>query len=177
MPTVLTHVVAGAALGAVLLPDDAPRRVRLTGMALAALPDVDVAGFAFGVPYASLLGHRGLSHSLAFAAIVALATVPLVAGRGASRAWTWLSLFVATASHGVLDTFTDGGLGVALLAPFDDTRWFAPWRPIHVSPIGLRPFLEGRGGAVLWSELVWVWLPCAVVAAVATTWRRRVVRH
>jgi hypothetical protein len=32
---------------------------------------------------------------------------------------------------------TDGGLGCALFWPFDTTRYFAPWRPIPVSPIGL----------------------------------------
>ena len=41
------------------------------------------------------------------------------------------------ASHGLLDTLTDGGLGIALLWPFDLTRYFAPWNPIPVSPIGL----------------------------------------
>jgi hypothetical protein len=40
------------------------------------------------------------------------------------------------ASHGVLDTMTDGGLGAALLWPFSLTRFFAPWRPIPVAPIG-----------------------------------------
>ena len=39
------------------------------------------------------------------------------------------------ASHGVLDALTDGGPGVAFLAPFDDTRYFFPWRPIRVSPL------------------------------------------
>ena len=41
------------------------------------------------------------------------------------------------ASHALLDTLTDGGLGCALLWPFDSTRYFAPWRPIPVSPIRL----------------------------------------
>ena len=56
-----------------------PSRGRLIVLAIvcAALPDLDVAGFAFGVRYADLLGHRGLSHSLPFAALVAAAaTVP-----------------------------------------------------------------------------------------------------
>ena len=41
------------------------------------------------------------------------------------------------ASHALLDTLTDGGLGAALLWPFNFTRYFAPWRPIPVAPIGL----------------------------------------
>ena len=31
----------------------------------------------------------------------------------------------------------DGGLGCALFWPFDLTRYFAPWRPIPVAPIGM----------------------------------------
>ena len=40
-------------------------------------------------------------------------------------------------SHALLDIFTNGGLGCALFWPFDLTRYFAPWTPIPVSPIGL----------------------------------------
>jgi hypothetical protein len=34
-------------------------------------PDVDVVGFHLGIPYDSLLGHRGMTHSVAFAAALA----------------------------------------------------------------------------------------------------------
>jgi inner membrane protein len=113
-----------------------------------------------------------------FAAL--LATVVLaVAFRG--RGWegrrraVWFFLFLATASHGVLDAMTDGGSGVAFWAPFDDTRYFLPWRPIPVSPIGRRFFTE-RGAAVLQAELLLVWLPGAVFAAVCAWARRRGAR-
>src|SRR5262245_62425304 len=56
------------------------------------------------------------------------------------------------ASHGLLDTLTDGGLGAALFWPFDLTRYFAPWRPIPVSPIGLA-FLSPYGLSVAATEL------------------------
>lgn len=35
-------------------------------------------------------------------------------------------------------TLTDGGLGIALLWPFSNARYFAPWTPIPVAPIGAR---------------------------------------
>lgn len=38
-------------------------------MACAVLPDIDSIGFALGIPYGSLFGHRGLTHSLLFALI------------------------------------------------------------------------------------------------------------
>jgi inner membrane protein len=57
---------------------------------------------------------------------------------------------------------TDGGLGVAFFAPFHNERYFFPWRPIAISPIGMGFFSE-RGLEVIISELRWVWLPSAIV--------------
>jgi inner membrane protein len=50
---------------------------------------------------------------------------------------TAITAILVVASHPLLDTLTNGGLGCALFWPFDDARYFAPWRPIPVSPIGL----------------------------------------
>ena len=75
-------------------------------------------------------------------------------------------LFLATASHGVLDAMTDGGSGVAFLAPFDDARYFFPWRPIPVSPIGVSRFFTRRGLDILEAELVLIWIPAAVILVV-----------
>jgi len=174
MPTAMTHMVAGAALATVFPPPTLSRRARVLGIVCAALPDVDVVGFEFGMRYGDLLGHRGLTHSLAFAAVLAAGLVPVARARATGAAWViWLYLFLATASHGFLDAFTDGGLGIAFLAPVSDARYFAPWRPIHVSPIGLHRFVESGGLRVLASEIAWVWLPCAVVAIVVIASRRR----
>lgn len=75
--------------------------------------------------------------------------------------------FLLSASHGVLDAFTDGGLGIALLAPFDNTRYFFPWTPIIVSPLGLRGLLSHWGMLVMKSELLWIWLPCFLIAGIS----------
>ena len=79
--------------------------------------------------------------------------------------------FAVTASHGILDAMTDGGRGIAFFAPFDDTRYFLPFRPIKVSPIGIA-FLSTRGLAVLWSELLWVWIPATIIAGATLLIRR-----
>ncbi|HXU04911.1 MAG TPA: metal-dependent hydrolase [Polyangia bacterium] len=103
---------------------------------LSLLPDVDVIGFPLGVRYEDEWGHRGATHSLVFALAIA-AVVGLIAR--AARRPTWrTALFAAAvvASHPLLDTMTDGGLGCALLWPFSNERFFAPWRPIPVAPIG-----------------------------------------
>jgi inner membrane protein len=80
------------------------------------LPDIDVVGLQLGIRYGDFWGHRGFTHSLLFASI--LATLVLVAGfphasTGLNRAWLWLYFFLAAASHGLLDAMTNGGLGVA----------------------------------------------------------------
>ena len=137
------------------------------------LPDADVLAFRFGIPYAAELGHRGFTHSLAFAAAVAIAGG---LGHRALHSEFFSSacfLFAATASHSLLDALTDGGLGVALLWPFSPERFFAAFRPIHVAPLSWRALFSSRGAAVIASELKWVWLPCAALAAGLTCLRRR----
>jgi inner membrane protein len=145
--------------------------------AVSMLPDADVIGFSLGVRYEDPWGHRGATHSFAFAVIVGIAA-GLIARLRSDRqqrasAWQarWLkrpglrtALFAAVvlATHPLLDTLTDGGLGCALLWPFDLTRYFAPWRPIQVAPIGLG-FLSPYGAIVAMSELV-LFLPLFVFA-------------
>ncbi len=170
MPTILSHAVAALGIGTALFGRKAPRRILALGALCSALPDADVIGFAFGIRYGDLLGHRGLSHSFAFAAalaaLAALAT-PLArreGGPGWGKIWTYL--FLATASHTLLDALTDGGLGVAFFSPFDETRYFFPFRPIEVSPIG-PGFFSKRGLVVIASEMLWVWLPSLALVAVA----------
>ena len=165
MPSALTHAAVGLALAPAFWRPGAPRRLWLLGAFAAAAPDLDVIGLGLGIDYAAPLGHRGFSHSLVFAALLAAALLPLArAGPSLHPRRAWLYLFLATASHGLLDMATDGGLGVALLAPFSAARLFFPFRPIAVSPLSMRAFLRARGGAVLASEAVWVWLPAAVLA-------------
>jgi inner membrane protein len=61
-----------------------------------------------------------------------------------------------------LDAMTDGGLGIALLSPFDNHRYFFPWTPIVVSPIGLRGFFSHWGLMVMISEITYVWAPLLI---------------
>ncbi len=85
----------------------------------------------------------------------------------------WAYLAAAMASHGMLDAFTDGGLGIAFLSPFDPARYFAPFRPIAVVPIGLRALLRPSILPVLGTELPWVWLPATLVGLIGWRWGPR----
>jgi inner membrane protein len=141
------------------------------------LPDADVIAFSFGIPYGHMLGHRGLTHSLAFAVVLGLVVVVL-AFRGVprfSKVWWGLVLYfaVVTASHGVLDAFTNGGKGVAFFAPFDNARHFFPWQPLRVSPIGVERFFTTRGLETLLSEMKWIWIPSALCILAGQVFKRR----
>lgn len=106
-----------------------------------------------------------------FAAILALAVVVLFFKETPRISKQWWALFgyffFVTASHGVLDALTNGGPGIAFFAPFDNSRYFFPWRPFEVSPLGIEPFLGPRGWAVIVSELKWLWIPSAGLALLA----------
>lgn len=132
-------------------------------MGLAILPDADVVAFAAGIPYASTFGHRGFTHSLVFALVTTLLAAMWLRPARGRRLAVGMFLFVAAVSHPLLDALTNGGLGVALLWPWSDARWFAPWRPVAVSPIGAH-FFSARGVTVLLSEVLWIWVPLAVAA-------------
>lgn len=139
------------------------------------IPDLDVIGFRFGIKYGDFWGHRGFTHSLVFAAVLAamVAFILLRSGTsGMGRFPLFAYLFLATASHGVLDAMTDGGLGVAFFSPFDNRRYFLPWRPIRVSPIAATRFFSVRGYSILQNELLWIWLPSILFAVVVLTFRR-----
>ena len=164
------------AIGSWFYRSAVPKRVWLAGAMCSVIPDLDAIGFWAGVPSGSFWGHRGFTHSVAFAALLALAVAAALRSQYATRLPALqliLFLFLATASHGLLDAFTNGGRGIALLAPFDNSRYFFPFRPIAVAPISVTRFFTARGMSVFASELLWVWLPSAAVLAAAVAIRRR----
>jgi inner membrane protein len=176
MASVLSHAIVAASVGTAFWRPGVSIRFLAMGALFSVLPDADVVGFGLGIQYGDLLGHRGLTHSLAFAAVMATIGSFLCVGRSAAepgRGLAWCYFFVATASHGLLDAMTDGGLGVAFFSPFSNARYFFPWRPIVVSPIGVAEFFSERGLNVLRSEFKWIWLPAGIFAILALAVRRR----
>ena len=206
MPSIITHAAVPLALWCAADRGRIPPRLLVAGVIAAMLPDADVLSFALHIPYADAFGHRGASHSLLFAGVLAALAAAFAffgSGRpwsaphspgsrrpwseqhspGSRRPWSAVScqprlaptkagptvastvqaavfVFVCAASHPLLDAMTSGGLGVALAWPWSEHRFFAPWRPIRVSPFAPQ-FFSARGVATLLSELRWVWLPLA----------------
>ena len=166
MASAFSHILVAFALGQVQPWKRWPFRFWGLSFLCTLLPDADVVGLGAGIPYEHLLGHRGLTHSLIFSGVMSLLVVRLgfySVGPGTGVWWSLVThFFLVTASHGVLDALTDGGLGVAFFAPFDKSRYFFPWTPIKVSPIGISEFFTAYGMEVLVSELVWVGIPVGV---------------
>jgi len=163
MATVFTHPALALAAAPWFRGSGVGRREVIAGAVLTVLPDLDVLGMALGIPYAHVLGHRGLSHSLLFAVLMSGGLVWWRYPGHRRRGRLWLYFFLCAASHGLLDALTNGGLGVAFFAPLDNQRYFFPLRPIEVSPIGLGAFASARGVAVLYNELWWVWAPASLI--------------
>ncbi len=163
MPTVVSHAAIGA--GCYLAAGFGRPGARAGACAaalLAVLPDVDSL-FMRWIPYGAPLGHRGLSHALAFALCLGIAAALLLRRRAAPPggfAGLALALGAGALVHGALDALTDGGLGVAFLAPFSDARYFLPWQPIPVAPIGYHPQVFGVLAAEAW--MLW---PAALALA------------
>ena len=177
MPTLFSHALVGGLIGGSAQVARLRWRIAAVAAFLAVLPDVDVVAFALDIPYSHPLGHRGFTHSLPFAVLAGLLAtavfvreIPLASRRGLGVAAV---LALACASHGVLDAFTDAGRGVGFFVPFDDTRYFLPWRVLATSPIGVERFFD-RAAPILANELRWVVLPSLAIAG--TVWGVRRVR-
>lgn len=164
MASGFSHAVTALSIGSCFYRPQVPKRVWIAATICAMLPDIDVIGFHLGIHYGDFWGHRGFTHSLIFALLLAgFATLAVfLKNAGMDRLSLGIYLFLATASHGVLDAMTNGGLGVAFFSPFSNNRYFFPWRPIVVSPISASRFFSARGLAVLQNELLWIWAPSLV---------------
>jgi len=174
MATIFTHPAVALGLMPWFNGVRGSRSVLFTGMLLTALPDIDVVGLGLGIPYGHFWGHRGFTHSLLFAVITgALAAVAISRPIGGKTVRIWLYFSLCVASHGVLDAFTNGGLGVAFFSPFIDERFFFSITPIEVSTLNIMRFFQGQGFPVIKSEIVWVWIPGLAVMIIGFYIRKK----
>lgn len=121
----LTHIVLGAAIGEAMLGKKIGKKGMLWGALANSLPDIDVAANFFADPVNALLIHRGITHSIFFAAVIS----PLLAYlfyRTHSKyflTYKFCLLFFLTAiiAHDAIDVCTAYGTG--LLEPFSHQRF------------------------------------------------------
>ncbi|MCP3140276.1 metal-dependent hydrolase [Pyxidicoccus xibeiensis] len=182
----LTHGLLGLALGALRRPDARPglaerasptdRAVLVAAVLASELPDLDTLLARGDAVTVALQAHRGLSHSLLFAPVVALgATLGACAlFRGARPRPVFLASLASTVfAHLLPDLWT--GWGTRLLLPFSDTRLSLDWTGV-VDPWVTLPLVAGA--LVAWRRRAWwrralcVGLACsaAYVGARVATW-------
>lgn len=170
--TTFGHILFGAAIAAALMPERPLRRsdaIGFFGILLAAnLPDLPLPGW----------GHRVYPVSHSFFANGAIVAVLLLSGEGIARLrkttlgrrWP-CAVFLAAASHMVLDSFYNHGRGLAVFWPFDAGRlalpipWFSTLNPSL-------PFWDGYNLSVMGVEIL-VYTP--LLLTVLAVRRRRPV--
>ena len=111
MPSAFSHAFAAYVLGKTGKRENLLKLIFL-GALCAAIPDLDAIGFHYGVPYDSLWGHRGITHSIFFSFLLAFIIVFVFYKREKPFTKTYISLlfyfFLATLSHPLLDMLTNG---------------------------------------------------------------------
>jgi len=174
MASVFGHAALAGAIGVGL-----PRRLRrkgviTLGVLCSMMPDLDVISFKLGIPYHGFWGHRGMTHSILFGIGLGVLIMLLFHYRDTVRDKFIIALYysICTVSHGLLDGMTTGGMGIAYFSPFDDARYFLPYRMIQVSPLGISRFFNKWGLEVLKSEFIWIGIPSLIFIALIYGFRR-----
>lgn len=163
--TLYTHAIAGLSLGRTLIPGRRPWLLWLLVALLPVTPDLDSFSTA---PYGtSMWGHRGFTHSLGFALLMALLVAGVTCRYLRMRFWLLAGLFfVVLASHGLLDALTHGGADIPFFWPLSKAR-FGNWGPIPVPDIGFE-FPDPRISRAVRGEVLAVWLPTGLLVGVVT---------
>lgn len=118
----LTQIVLGAAVGEAVLGRKAGNKAILWGAIAGTIPDLDVF-FTMGSAMKEITLHRGFSHSILFAVLLAPLLGWLVnklyKDKIGFKGWTLL-FFLSIVTHPILDSFTT--YGTQLFLPFSDYR-------------------------------------------------------
>lgn len=121
----VTQTVLGAAVGEIVLGRKAGNKAIMWGAAGGLIPDLDVLITPFLKEVDGLLAHRGFSHSIIFAFLIApplgwlIHRIHRKKMNVTIREWTML-IFWAAFTHPILDYFTTYGTGAFL--PFSNYR-------------------------------------------------------
>jgi len=145
----ITQAALGAAIGQATLGKKVGMKGIVAGAVVATIPDLDVALRLFYSSYDMLRIHRGISHSLVFGVVGALAVAFIMQRikpfRGLSllRLWSFSALCLIT--HSLLDYCT--AYGTQLLLPFSDACLGLDTVNV-VDPVYTVPLLLGTFGGL-----------------------------
>ena len=90
MASAFSHAIVALAMGKAFQNKELSWRELFLGALCSALPDLDVIGFYVGIQYGDVWGHRGMTHSIVFAALFAGVLVALWYRRKSAVAMTGL---------------------------------------------------------------------------------------
>ncbi|HEX5024778.1 MAG TPA: metal-dependent hydrolase [Agriterribacter sp.] len=121
----LTHIAVGACVGEAFFGKGFGKKAMLWGALAQSIPDIDFIGALWLTPSENLLAHRGFTHSILFALLIA-PTMAFTASRihhpHNIRFRKWLIFFAAEVFlHLFLDGFNNYGVG--WLVPFNLHRF------------------------------------------------------
>jgi len=171
MATTYTHAVVGFGIAQIYTPGRLRWLYWTPAAFLAIFPDYDVFSSA---AYGALMGHRGITHTLVFALWIAFLVSSLTFRPLKANLWALTGIFfLATASHGLLDALTRGGMPIPFFWPLTDER-FGNWGPIPVSDLGFE-VPDPRRSRALRSELFWLWMPTGFF--IGALWIGRLIRR
>lgn len=175
MPTIITHAITAIPVNLGIVKKINTPKIIVLSLLFSLLPDLDGIGYGLGIPYNSLFGHRGFSHSLTFvilgAVLFSFISAPKPKPGLKIFKILFLNFFTIGVIHILLDAMTTGGLGVALFSPFSNLRFFFPWRPIVVSAILPQYFFSLNGLAVIRFELLYLVIPSVILSFLIITRR------
>lgn len=126
MPTIFSHAIFAVATGKSFITKPVSWWFWFLTILCAIIPDADAVGFALDIKYGSMFGHRGFTHSIVFALFFG-SFIAFISNRFLQTGISLIKLIayflLVTFSHLLLDMLTNGGLGVALFAPFSSERF------------------------------------------------------
>jgi len=122
----LTHIALGALVGEAVIGKKLGKKVLVIGAVAQSIPDIDFLAAFWLSPSENLLAHRGITHSIIFALLIAplLAFLATKWSKTKSVSWrSWVIFIVLQLSiHLIIDSFNAYGIG-----------WFEPFSHLRFS--------------------------------------------
>jgi inner membrane protein len=166
---IITQGVLGAAVGQAGFSGKLGRRALGWGAVIGMLPDLDIIVTATSNPFAEILYHRGITHSIWFGPVIGPVLGYLLwcyySHRDSLSSWIGLSIW-ALVTHPLLDLFTV--YGTQLLAPLSNHRFSLSAIPI-IDPIYTGLLTLSIIFGCLYHRRIWASITVASIALTLTS--------
>lgn len=163
MPSPLTHLIVSVPINALIMKQENKKKIIFFSFFAAIAADFDYVGYLFNFGNLSFFGHRGFTHSIFFAIVIAT-LICIVFFRNVdfkSKAFLFLlfNFFLAALSHPLLDYLINQNNGVALFFPFSTERFSFPFAPINEEICSAFEYYRKYFWLVLKVEIIYLIFP------------------